>query len=111
MATQIRIKEEINTIQHDANRVFRDISRLSSRLGAAGLEAVESGSDQLAGTMQMRLADLRSRIADINGAMKEYGGRAGQTVRSHPYAFACGALGIGYLLGKLPFGAMRSTPD
>ena len=42
--------------------------------------------------------------------MKEYGGRADQSVRSHPYAFTCGALGIGYLLGKLPFGNFRSVP-
>lgn len=46
MATRIWSKAEINTIQHDANKVLQDISKLSSRLGVAGLEAVETSGDR-----------------------------------------------------------------
>lgn len=94
MATRIWSKAEINTIQHDANKVLQDISKLSSRLGVAGLEAVETSGDRLASTVQTQLAELRHRMAGINDAMKEYGGRADQSVRNHPFYLR----GIGHRL-------------
>jgi ElaB/YqjD/DUF883 family membrane-anchored ribosome-binding protein len=108
MPTPIRVKDEVSTLRHDADTLIQDITKLSAMLSSAGLEAAEEKGSQIANSIQAQLTELRKRVAGLNEVMKEYSENMDHAVRSNPYTYLFGALGIGYLLGKLPLGNSRS---
>jgi ElaB/YqjD/DUF883 family membrane-anchored ribosome-binding protein len=107
MVAPLKIKDEIHVLQKDISKVLHDITSISGHLASAGLGAAEAEGGKVVSAIEAELADLHKKISGLNGVLREYGNKADQSVRDHPYAYAAGALGFGYLLGKFLLGNSR----
>jgi ElaB/YqjD/DUF883 family membrane-anchored ribosome-binding protein len=108
MGPQVNVKGDITTLQHDVSRLLQDIGKLTAQSGSDARDAIEVGGDKLAASIKQQLGDLSTKVTKMSDTMKDYGAKADESIHSHPYAFAAGALGIGYLLGKIP---LRKSPS
>jgi ElaB/YqjD/DUF883 family membrane-anchored ribosome-binding protein len=101
MPTPIRVKEEINALKNDADKMVKDISKLSAELTEAGIEQAKAATGEVSKYIKLKMEQLRDKMGEANKLMSNYGNKIDHSVRSNPYAFIGGSIGIGWLLSKM----------
>ena len=94
-------QDKIGALQQDASRVLKEISELSSRLREVGKEKLSEVSDDTVSLLKNQLSALQKQASNISEDSKELFASIDKSVRANPYTFIIGALGLGFLLGKL----------
>lgn len=98
---QVDYKEELESLRSEANRVVKDISTLSSSMAELGKNTSKDLSDKVNRKADAEMKMLRQRLESIEDKIKEYSQTVDGHVRSNPYLYIFGSLGLGALLGKL----------
>ena len=101
MPTPIRVKEEINALKNDADKMVKDISKLSAELTEAGIEQAKAAGSEVSNYTKQKMGQLRDKMDEANKLVSSYGTKIDKSVRSNPYAFIGGSIGIGWLLSKM----------
>jgi ElaB/YqjD/DUF883 family membrane-anchored ribosome-binding protein len=96
-------KKDIDLLKKDADRVVRDISKLSGTIGKVGKEATANLGADLSATTHEELEKLREKLGDLEVRGRQYATALDESVKKNPYAYLIGFLGLGFLLGKLLF--------
>lgn len=109
MAKPMRVKEDLAMLRQDADRVIRDISKISKHLQDTSRENFAASRQELQENLNVQIEELRSRAEQINQALREYGQKIDTAVKENPYTSIGAALGLGFVLGKwlLPTSKLR----
>jgi ElaB/YqjD/DUF883 family membrane-anchored ribosome-binding protein len=89
----------IKSLEKDAAALMAELSRLSEKLKAAasaGADTAQAGASALAD----ELRTLESRVSVLSSESRKALTQLDQSVRTNPYLYILGALGLGFLLGK-----------
>jgi ElaB/YqjD/DUF883 family membrane-anchored ribosome-binding protein len=100
MPTPIRVKEEMSVLRNDADKIVKDISKLSAELAEAGIEQTKIATDEVSQYTKEKMQELRQRMLDAEKLMSTYSTKMEDAVKAHPYAFLAGTVGIGWIIGK-----------
>lgn len=101
MLASNRISNEIDSMKKDATKVIENLSTLSTHLtevtknevGDFASEAYNKISHEVAGyrdTLNSIKINVQRRLKDVD-----------KSVKTNPYPFLVGSVGIGYIMGKL----------
>ena len=99
--TDKKLKNEIDTLRHDANKVIADLANISETVGAAGREKSEKIAADLSRQAEAELQALREKMREVEKRSLEYASLVDVHVRQNPYVYLLSFLGFGLLLGKL----------
>jgi ElaB/YqjD/DUF883 family membrane-anchored ribosome-binding protein len=89
----------VKTLEKDAATLMAELSRITEKLktaAGAGAATAEAGAAALADELKA----LESRISLLSAESKKALTQLDQSVRTNPYLYILGALGLGFLLGK-----------
>lgn len=101
MGFQQQTQKQKNVIRQDASKLMEDVLKLSKSIRDAGLDQAEEVGSQVLESIQDQVTKLephRKRLWDKTEAL---GRAADSSVKSQPYSYIGGALGIGFIIGKL----------
>ncbi len=101
MPTPIRIKEEMNVLKMDADKIVKDISKLTSELSDAGMDQGREVSAHRAQSAANAISQLRRKAAENTKLVGNYAAKADTKVRQNPYPFIGASIGIGWLISRL----------
>lgn len=101
MATKTKAKSDFDALRDEASKVIDDLSQLGKVLGQIGEEKSKDAKEDLDAFFQTEIANIKKRLEGLSGKIGESAQTADKHVRANPYLYILGALGIGYILGKL----------
>jgi len=101
MANTAKIRDDLDTLKDDASKVISDITRLSKKIRDVGTDKSKEVVSDIDAKLRDEMKSLRERLDTMQAQMQEYGKDLDRQVHKHPYSFILGALGAGFLLGKL----------
>jgi ElaB/YqjD/DUF883 family membrane-anchored ribosome-binding protein len=118
-----KLKKELGNLKDDASKVIADLSSLSERIATVGKDksqdAIAKGQDvlnEVSKVIEKDLDALRKRIGELEGEYidtikkkfgefeEEYNKQkkvVAEHIKKNPYAYVLGAVGVGFLVGKL----------
>jgi ElaB/YqjD/DUF883 family membrane-anchored ribosome-binding protein len=83
-------KDTARGLEADAQRMMRELGELTAKLKTLGDHSLDEASRAAADGLGKQLEELKAGVAKLDKA-----------VRANPWVFVLGALGLGWLLGKI----------
>jgi ElaB/YqjD/DUF883 family membrane-anchored ribosome-binding protein len=83
-------KDTARGLEADAQRMMRELSELTAKLKAVGDHSLDEAGRAAVDGLGKQLEELKTGVAKLD-----------KVVRANPWVFVLGALGLGWLLGKI----------
>ncbi len=94
-------KDDYSQLRNEASKLVDDISRLGKVLADVGESKSQEAKDDINEFITEEFASLKQRLEQISQKLAAQAKSTDQHVRTNPYLYILGALGLGFLLGKL----------
>lgn len=107
MATNPKFVDDIEELKTDASKVLTDISKLSRSIPEAGKASAVGLSQDAMKTVEASIAEIQGRLTELSDQLGKQVKKADKNVHENPYLYMAGAVGVGFLLGKLLFPRTR----
>jgi len=95
MLAQRRLRRDLETLQHDINKLQDDFKDVAEPKHGHG-EATDGRLEQI----QWIVTQAQETLLKVREQMKETGTKVGEKIEEHPLASVCAAIGVGFLLAK-----------
>lgn len=93
--------DAVNRLQADAGKLMQELAGLSARLKAAGESAAGAAAGGDVSGASDQLNAIRERLSSLSADSQQTLQQLDRSVRANPYLWIIGALGLGWLLGKV----------
>jgi ElaB/YqjD/DUF883 family membrane-anchored ribosome-binding protein len=96
-----RYNDNLLALRKDASQMVEDLSTLTEKLAETGQEYSKEVKDQAMAKIEKEMQDLSLRMKAMSEDLKVAAEKVDTHVKSHPYAYILGGVGLGFLLGKI----------
>jgi ElaB/YqjD/DUF883 family membrane-anchored ribosome-binding protein len=97
----VRTKDNLLALRKDAAQMVQDLSELTGKLAETGKDFTGEIKDDLVQQLDKQLQELSTRMKSLGDEVKADSQKVDQHLREHPYGYILGAVGLGFLLGKI----------
>lgn len=101
MLARKRLSNEIEAMKKDASKVMENLSTLSSHISEAAKNEVNDITGDALQKISTEIAGYRETLDDIKQNVQRTLKSVDKSVKSNPYPFIVGSVGLGYVVGKL----------
>lgn len=101
MLARKKLSNEIDAMKKDATRVIENLSTLSSHLTEVTKNEVGEISGEAFAKITDQIQNYRETIDGIKENVQRSFKTVDKSVKSNPYPFIIGSVGLGYVMGKL----------
>lgn len=101
MASAAKYKEHLKLLHDEASKVIDDLSSLSKVIADVGDKTSQEAQEDVGEYLEKEIANLQERMTQLNQKVRESAKIADDHVRTNPYLYILGSLGLGFLLGKI----------
>ncbi len=92
--------DNLLALRKDAAQIVNDITQLTEQFAASGVEISKDLKGELSAKLETQMQALNLHLKELNASIKQASKKADEHVKTHPYAYILGALGLGFLLAK-----------
>ncbi len=97
----LRTKDNLLALRKDAAQMVQDLSELTGKLAESGKEYSSGVKDELVEQVDKQLRELSIRMKALSEEVKAGSLKVDKHLKEHPYGYILGAVGLGFLLGKI----------
>lgn len=101
MPAQKKLSSDIDSMKNDATKVIENLSTLSAQLTEVTKNEVEGMATDAYEKISHEIAAYRETLDGIKKNVQARLQTVDQTVKSNPYPFLLGSVGLGFIIGKL----------
>ncbi len=96
----VSYKENLLALRKDAAQVVSDITHITEQFATSGANFSQEMKNELAAKLDGQMKAITLHLKELNENLKQASQKADVHVKTHPYAYILGALGLGFLLAK-----------
>ena len=101
MLARKKLSHEIDSMKKDASKVIENLSNLSAHLTEVTKNEVGDIADDAFEKISHEIAGYRDTLDGIRKNVQSTLKSVDKSVKSNPYPFLVGSVGLGYVMGKL----------
>jgi|GEM_PF-6821488 ElaB/YqjD/DUF883 family membrane-anchored ribosome-binding protein len=92
--------DNLLALRKDAAQIVSDITLLTEQIAASGAEMSKEIETEITAKLNEQMEAVTLHLKNLNDSIKIASQKADAHVKTHPYAYILGALGLGFLLAK-----------
>jgi ElaB/YqjD/DUF883 family membrane-anchored ribosome-binding protein len=100
MEKSTEVRRDVDNLKDDATSVMAELSEIARSLRETGKEWTKELRDELGNRIDRDVETIKRKLGEIEELSKEYLTSADRHVRTNPYYYIAGSLGLGVLIGK-----------
>ena len=101
MASQAKFKDGVAGLKGDAEQVAKELSDLTKSIGDLTKDESHRLSEELIKKFEDQLDVISARMADLRKQVNKGAAKVDTNIKENPYMYILGAIGVGFLLGKI----------
>jgi ElaB/YqjD/DUF883 family membrane-anchored ribosome-binding protein len=98
---KVRSADNLLALRKDAAQMVQDLTELTEKLAVSGKDYTKEVKEEVLQRIDTQMHELSSRMKELGDDIKAGSAKVDLHVKSHPYAYILGAVGLGFLLGKV----------
>lgn len=95
------VTSEVDELKSEANKMVQNLSAISSRVTDTTMDSMTKLADNTLERIHTELQDYREKLDKVRKSAQRTLFTVDKKVKSNPYPYIAGSIGIGLLLGKL----------
>jgi ElaB/YqjD/DUF883 family membrane-anchored ribosome-binding protein len=99
--------DNLLALRKDAAQIVSDITQLTEQIASSGADLTKEIKSEMASKLHAQMEAITLHLKELNVSLKAVSQKADAHVKTHPYAYILGALGLGFLLAK----SRKSSPE
>lgn len=99
--------DNLLALRKDAAQIVSDITQLTEQIASSGADLTKEIKGEMVGKLRAQMEAVSMHLKDLNENLKAASQKADTHVKTYPYAYILGALGLGFLLAK----SRKSLPE
>lgn len=92
--------DNLLALRKDAAQIVTDITQLTEQMATTGAEFSKELKGDIAAKLEAQMQAISLHLKELNESLKVASKKADEHVKTHPYTYILGALGLGFLLAK-----------
>ncbi|MGE0172643.1 MAG: hypothetical protein AB7T49_07660 [Oligoflexales bacterium] len=101
MAKKNQFKKDVDSLRDDAAGVMEELSDIAKSLKETGKEWSKEIREEMGDRLDRDIETIKRKLNELEDQSREYLEMADEHVRTNPYYYIAGSMGLGVLLGKL----------
>jgi len=101
MAKSQNGSNDLKGLEADASKMINELNGLVGKIKELGAGSASDAKDAATEALTEQFKALQKKLGDLTEEHKDTIAKVDKSVRANPYLFILGALGLGFLLGKV----------